>query len=206
MTPFADHDSRTGYSYDVALSFAGEQRPYVEGVAEGCRQAGIRVFYDTYEMANLWGKDLYQHLDWVYSAAARYCVVFISDDYVAKAWSTHEQRSAQERAFRQNSEYILPVIFDGTRAPGLPSTVGYVDARAVSPKEVVRLIERKLDDPPRGGAPSAGEERVTPTQDDSVDGTVHNWISGVVLGDVIQARDVTARGGLHLGRYPRPDR
>ena len=32
--------------YDIALSFAGEDREYVEAVAESLRVKSIRVFYD----------------------------------------------------------------------------------------------------------------------------------------------------------------
>ena len=72
------------FEYDVALSFAGEQRDYVEGVAAKLKGEGVRVFYDAYEKVNLWGKDLYEHLDYVYHRAARYCVVFASADYANK--------------------------------------------------------------------------------------------------------------------------
>jgi hypothetical protein len=37
------------YQYDVALSFAGEDRHYVEQVAEILKRKGISVFYDKYE-------------------------------------------------------------------------------------------------------------------------------------------------------------
>ena len=50
---------RDSYSYDVALSFAGEDRPYVQAVAETLRSLKARVFYDAFEEADLWGKDLY---------------------------------------------------------------------------------------------------------------------------------------------------
>src|SRR5262245_45133490 len=49
--------------YDVCLSFAGEDREYVSQVAEHLDLHEVRVFYDAYERAQLWGKDLYQHLD-----------------------------------------------------------------------------------------------------------------------------------------------
>jgi hypothetical protein len=65
------------FQYDVALSFAGEDRSIAEALAQALRDAGIRVFYDDYERAALWGKDLYQHLQTVYRDTARYCVVFI---------------------------------------------------------------------------------------------------------------------------------
>jgi len=47
------------FQYDVAISFAGEQRTEAEAISECFKKAGIRVFYDRYEQANLWGKNLY---------------------------------------------------------------------------------------------------------------------------------------------------
>ena len=45
--------------YDIALSFAGDDRGYVEQVADALKSNGIKVFYDRYERVALWGKDLY---------------------------------------------------------------------------------------------------------------------------------------------------
>lgn len=98
--------------YDVALSFAGEDRPYVEQVAQALKEAGIKVFYDDYERAKLWGRELYSHLDYVYRKASKYCVVFISRAYASKVWTNHERVSAQARALEENEEYVLPARFD----------------------------------------------------------------------------------------------
>jgi TIR domain len=132
------------FTYDVALSFAGEQRTYVQRVAAALRRRGIRPFYDDYEQATLWGRDLYEHLDWVYQKAARYCVLFTSEAYARKVWTTHERRSAQARALQSNQEYVLPVRFDDIDIPGLRSTVAYVDARSVPPGKLAALIFQKL--------------------------------------------------------------
>lgn len=64
--------------YDVVLSFAGEDRDYVELVAEFLELHSVVVFYDKYEEATLWGKDLAEHLDGVYRKQGRFCVMFIS--------------------------------------------------------------------------------------------------------------------------------
>src|SRR5271167_3829968 len=93
------------FEYDVCLSFAGEDREYVEAVAKELRDRGIRVFYDRYATVELWGKELYEHLHYVYQKAARYCVLFVSDAYAHKVWPTHERRSAQERAITESREY-----------------------------------------------------------------------------------------------------
>lgn len=132
------------FDYDVCLSFAGEDRSYVREVAEKLRQQGIRVFYDVYEEVGLWGKDLYDHLDDVYKNAARYCVLFVSKAYEAKAWTNHERRSAQERALKENTEYILPARFDDTPIPGLRDTVGYIDLRTREPVDFASLIKDKI--------------------------------------------------------------
>jgi hypothetical protein len=137
--------ARSGdFAYDVALSFAGEQRMYVQEVAAAVRQRGIRPFYDDYEKASLWGKDLYEHLDWTYQKAARYCVLFASEAYARKVWTTHERRSAQARALQSSQEYVLPVRFDDTEIPGLRSTVAYIDGRTTRPVELAKLIAEKL--------------------------------------------------------------
>ncbi len=45
----------TSFVYEIVLSFAGEDRVYVEKVAEYLKANGVNVFYDRYEKANLWG-------------------------------------------------------------------------------------------------------------------------------------------------------
>lgn len=132
------------YQYDVCLSFAGEDREYVQSVADTLRSVGIRVFYDQYEKVNLWGKDLYQHLDYVYNRSARFCVVFVSADYAKKVWTNHEIKSAQARAFQDRSEYLLPARFDDTDIPGIRSTTGFIDLRNMPANECADLIQEKL--------------------------------------------------------------
>lgn len=132
--------------YDVALSFAGEDRDYVNKTAKFLKKEGVKVFYDLYEDVKLWGKDLYQHLDRVYREKAKYTIVFISESYKKKLWTNHELRSAQARAFIENQEYILPVRFDATEIAGILPTVGYLDLKKISPNLLAKKIVNKLGD------------------------------------------------------------
>ena len=132
------------YVYDIALSFAGEDREFVDEVALSLKEHGVSVFYDEFEKVNLWGKDLYNHLDWVYRLASRYCVVFISEHYARKMWSNHERSSAQARAIKENSEYVLPVKFDETDIDGVLPTIGYLDISELSPIELADHIREKV--------------------------------------------------------------
>jgi len=140
--------------YDVAISFAGEQRPQAEAIAACLRTAGINVFYDEYEQASLWGKDLYEHLADVYQHKARYCLILVSAAYAAKVWTTHERRSAQARALAQKTEYVLPVRFDDTEIPGLPSTVGYLRFANHGSNGICDLLLQKLGKTSDASAPA----------------------------------------------------
>lgn len=132
------------FAYDVGLSFAGEDREYVEEVATTLKAYGVDVFYDDFERAALWGKDLYEYLDSVYRAQCRFCVVFISEHYAKKPWPRHERRSAQARDLVGGSEYVLPARFDDTEVPGILTTTGFIDLRTASPADVAVLIAQKL--------------------------------------------------------------
>jgi hypothetical protein len=134
----------TRYKYDVALSFAGEQRRYADELAMIFRAQSVRVFYDSFEQAELWGKNLFDYLFSVYSEQSRYCIVFVSAEYASKMWTVHERRSAQERVLKERDvEYLLPIRVDDTRLPGLPDTVAYMSL-GVGIKEIARLFVRKL--------------------------------------------------------------
>ncbi|MDZ8260267.1 toll/interleukin-1 receptor domain-containing protein [Nostoc sp. ChiQUE01b] len=130
--------------YDVVLSFASENREYVRAVAVTLQAAGIKVFYDEFEQANLWGKNLYVHLDEIYRNEAHFCVMFISKHYLIKTWTNHERESVQARAFQKKEEYILPARFDSTEIPGLIPTISYIDLQNLLPENFATIIIQKL--------------------------------------------------------------
>lgn len=130
--------------YDVALSFAGEERPYVDELAERLRAEDVNVFYDLFEEAALWGRDLTEAFDDVFLHGARFVVMFLSKSYAAKIWPTYERRAAVEGAMTHNETAILPIRFDDTDIPGIRNTVAYVDARERTPEQIVRLILQRL--------------------------------------------------------------
>lgn len=132
------------FEYDVALSFAGENRDYVEEVAKMLKKRKIKVFYDLFEEANLWGKNLYEYLSEIYQNKAYYTVIFISKFYNKKLWTNHERVAMQARAFKEHREYILPARFDDTEIPGILNTVGYINLVDRTPVELAGLIDAKV--------------------------------------------------------------
>jgi len=132
------------FEYDVALSFAGEDRQVVDQFAAYLTSRGIPVFYDEYKTAELWGRDLVNHFVNLYSRKARYCVLFISQYYPLKKWTNAERTAARERSFRDANEYILPLRLDDTDVPGLNEAAGYRDLRQHSLESIADWLEQKL--------------------------------------------------------------
>lgn len=172
-------ESRAGRPYQVALSFAGEQRDYVEAVANALAARHIAVFYDKFEANALWGKDGAEHFHQIYSRDTQYVVMFISEAYVAKAWTRQERRAAISRQMKDEGEYILPVRFDAAEVPGLPDTMQYLMAERFTPAELAVEIAKKV-----GVAPTAGKASDLPPPG-----------SGALSGEV------TFDYAAHNGRY-----
>jgi len=133
------------FIYDVIISFSGEDRKIAEAIASKLSSNGIRVFYDCYEEATLWGMDLYKHLSNVYQKQACSCIILISKSYAERVWTTHERESAQARALNETREYILPVRLDNTELPKLLQTVGYISLESKSVDDIVQLFLRKME-------------------------------------------------------------
>ncbi|MGM5629873.1 TIR domain-containing protein [Apibacter raozihei] len=132
------------YKYQVALSFAGEDREYVEKVALILKENKISVFYDKFDELDLWGKDLGIHFDYIYRRQSKYFIPFISSFYKEKIWTNFEIRNALARSIENKEEYILPVKFDDTELDGLRSTIGFINIKNMQPEELADRILKKL--------------------------------------------------------------
>jgi hypothetical protein len=128
--------------YEIALTFAGEQRPLVSAVAERLASAlgRERVFYDRFHEAELARLDLDLYLQEIYHERARLVVVFLGADYERKEWCGLEWRAVRDLIKRRRSEQIMLVRVDEGGVPGVFGIDGYVDARGRGPGEIAELI------------------------------------------------------------------
>ena len=132
------------YPYDIALSYAGEDHNFADALAKALQSRGVKVFYDKYEKATLWGKNLYTYLSDLYQHKARFCVTFLSQHYANKLWTNHEREAAQARAFHEHEEYILPIRLDETEIPGILATVDYLSWPPENAETIADIIVQKL--------------------------------------------------------------
>ena len=133
------------HKYDVALSFAGEDRLHAETLANLLQSANVSVFYDSNVKSELWGEDLYTTLADIYSNKSTFCVMFLSKHYAEKSWTNHERRFAQERALKESNAYILPIKLDDAQIPGMPSTIAIIDLRKTTIGEIFRILIKKIE-------------------------------------------------------------
>lgn len=132
------------FEYDVALSFAREEKTVAEELAGLLKSRDISVFLDEYGPSSTWGKGPVDHLVNLYSRKARYCILLFSEHYPLKQWTDAERTATQQRALRDASEYILPIRVGDTEIPGASQTSGYRDLRQHRMESVVSLLEEKL--------------------------------------------------------------
>jgi hypothetical protein len=145
------------YKYEVALSFAGEERPFAEAVATGLRENGVEVFYDDFYAADLWGEDLSSKLGQIYSKKSQYCIMVLSKYYLEKMWTIFERKHAITGLIEKKEKtYVLPVRLDGFSddVPGLPGTIGYLAVSSHEPGKVVNTFLRKIGKTPPGESSS----------------------------------------------------
>jgi len=130
--------------YDIALSFAGEDREVARAIAHVATTNHVSVFLDEHHLWESWGKNLLEHLDEIYGGGAKYCVMLISEAYCQKSYTTYERRVALAHAMDLRHEYVLPVVLDNAWPEGLPKTTAFIDLREHSISTVAESVVRKV--------------------------------------------------------------
>jgi TIR domain-containing protein len=139
-------NSNENPTYDLAVSFAGEHRDYVERVVRAGEARGLRVFYDRDKGNDWWGKNFIREQRNIYGSQARYFVPFISSEYLTKPIPMDEFSSAMMTAVERGDDYILPVIIGDVRIPPdlLPRHIHYLRAEDYSPDELAAQLQTKV--------------------------------------------------------------
>jgi TIR domain len=133
--------------FQVALSFAGEHRSFVEGVAEQLsRNLGQnRVFYDRYYEAELARPNLDIYLTKIYQEDTDLIAIFLCSNYAQKEWCGLEWRVVRDVLKRRRDSEIMSFKFDDIVIEGLLSIDGYIDIGNRTPEEVAYLILQRID-------------------------------------------------------------
>lgn len=157
-------DDPADYDFDIAVSFAGENRQYVEDLVRAVNVDGLRVFYDADYKYDLWGEDNVEYFADVYGKRSRFVAMFISKHYAEKEWTRLERRTSLARAMTQRSAYILPIRLDDTELDGLLPTVGYLEAVREGVEGIAAAIRHKVGSAKATGSGYHGRVARTPDE------------------------------------------
>lgn len=139
------HIRQNKFTWDVAVSFAGENREVAKELRDACKEKGIEVFYDFDQQAILWGKDLSKVLTDVYRNEALFMVIIISKDYPEKNWTNFEFVNGKDAEKERSLEYLLPIRIDDTHVVGLKETIGIIDLRKQNMESIVEVLSEKIE-------------------------------------------------------------
>ncbi len=161
--------------FDVALSFPGERRRYVKGVAKQLAEkfTARRVLYDAYHSADFARVDLDVYLPGLYRTQSELIVLFLCPEYATKSWCKLEWRNIRQLIATADAGRIMLLSFgdpgDLTEI-GVQAGDGYLDIGKRSAAQTAAAICERLDlnresvaaQPRRPGTPSPlGEPRPT---------------------------------------------
>jgi hypothetical protein len=132
--------------FKVAMSFAGEQRPYVAEVVNALRPrlGPDAIFYDHDYQAQLARPNLDTLLQGIYRHQSELIVVFLCAEYAKKQWCGLEWRAVRDIIKSKEDDRVMLVRFDDMPVEGVFSIDGYVDARSFTAHDVARFIAERL--------------------------------------------------------------
>jgi len=128
--------------YDVAISFAGEDRALARQVAKALQKKGVHVFFDESAAGELWGQDLYQYLKKIFDES-RLCVVIMSDHYRQGEWTRLEWEHLSAKARTQKSFAVFPVMV-GSESAALPFDLQLHYSSTSEPEQIATEVVEKL--------------------------------------------------------------
>jgi hypothetical protein len=133
--------------FEVALSFPGEIREYIEPiVAELERTVGPNsYFYDNNYKAQLARPSLDLLLQTIYKDRAKLIVVFLCEKYQEKKWCGIEFNAIREIIFDKRHDKIMYIKMDEGIVEGTFKTDGYIDGRKHNPKEIADFIKTRIE-------------------------------------------------------------
>ena len=136
----------TRHRFQVALSFPGEHRDYVERVAASLAEAlgPNACFYDRSYRAQLAVPNADVLLQEIYGERSDLVVAFVCREYDEKKWCGVEWRKIRERLSEGGAGEIMYVRLDVGDVAGMTTFDGFVDAQEETAETVASLILEKL--------------------------------------------------------------
>ena len=127
------------FRFDIALSYASQQRSIVSEVSRSLTQRHVRVMYDVDQSHVLLASNLLAKLPKTFAIESEWCAAFFSSDYFASEWTKIEFESVMKEIER-GREMLIPIMLSETELPQAVRSLCYSDAKALKPAEIADRI------------------------------------------------------------------
>lgn len=106
--------------FEIAISFAGENRKLAKYIAEQFELIDVPVFYDELYESNYLGKAWSKEFERIFLTDSRYVVCLLDSFHKEKIWPTFERDCFKKRV--PNGD-VIPVYLDDTIFVGIPDDI-----------------------------------------------------------------------------------
>jgi len=134
------------HKYDVALSFAEEERDIAVSIALAMEAYKLKHYYYPYNYEITLGYSLKEKLPQIYEFDAKYALVLFSKNYLSKRFTKIELDAILRRTNIEKG-YLLPIIVDNihlNKIEELSEDLTYLKWNK-DPKNIARLVCKKVE-------------------------------------------------------------
>jgi hypothetical protein len=136
--------------YDIALSFAGTDRPIAQRLFELLSEMEFEVFYDKHEQHRILAENIEEYLGPIYRSDAAFVLCLLGPDFPTRIWTKFESRQFKERF---GAGRVIPIWFT-TSPPGMFDESTKVGGISFDPnkdhekqlREIADLVGHKVAD------------------------------------------------------------
>lgn len=105
------------FEYEIALSFAGENRELARHIAKSLEMLDVQVFYDETFEVNFLGKAWRKQFQEIFGEKSKLVVCLLDKHHEEKIWPTFER---EHFAPRVEAGSVIPIWLDDTKFVGIP--------------------------------------------------------------------------------------
>jgi len=136
------------HEFDIAISFPGEHRAYVEALVEALiKEHEIKpekIFYDDFYKPFLAIPSSDIPLQDIYRNRSKLIVTFLCEKYQEKEWCGLEARAIRDLIKEQNNNRIMLIRMDNGEVDGFFGIDGWIDARKYDSTKMAGFIHQRL--------------------------------------------------------------
>jgi hypothetical protein len=114
------------FEYDIAISFAGENRDLARYLADTFTDLDVSVFFDEYFENNFLGRAWGTEFKRIFTSACRFVAVLLDEHHLKKIWPTFERECFTPRVA---DAAVIPIKLDDSLFPGIPHDIALIRFR-----------------------------------------------------------------------------